>query len=485
MAFTFKSAVRSKRDMEATGLSFAEELLSNADDWRGVPDIVKLTFKTLADSMKTQGLTIGELERQVAGKATKAELSLSLGNKANVTDVNQAISSLNLARDRSLPLSTYDPILKDKVSRSELDQFVREDRLHQLLSQYTPFQDLDAAMQDMQRGLEEERKSWTSALSRLGKEVADLARLTDSKADQSEIERLNSAKANRQSVVSALHSKVNKEELDSVLGRKANVEHVEAIVAELSSLRASIDLRKPAEEAISIVQRLDAELSRTRLSLEDRLTHMEEELTAVKGEWRSSMLDITARKQVDLAQYAQTLPRTDSKELNAIRQDLAGCVRTKELYHILDDRAEAETQLRRELEAIAAENCLGMWLWTSGVLPGGGKVPWEVQASNSQPENFVWTRDGDVVVTVAPGLYEVSVGVFARVRPRASLALNEVVVARLGWDQDSTKLWSPHPDGNLIGLTYFDSFALPPSCRISLVLDTTTRAEAYLRLRKL
>ena len=484
MAFTFKSAGRSKRDIETTGCSFVEELLDNSEDWRGVPDIVKLALKALVDSMKAQALSIGELERQVAGKATKAELSLALGNKANVSDVNQAISSLNLARDRALPLSTYDPILKDKVSRSELDLFVREERLHQLLSQYTPFQDLDTALQDVQRGLEEERKGWTSALSRLGKEVADLARLADSKADQSEIDRLNSAKANRQSVVSALHSKVNREELDAILGRKANVEHVEACVAELSALRTSLDLRKPADEAVTTMLRLESELSRTRLSLEDRLAHTEEELTAVKGDLRSSLLDITARKQADFTQYAQTLPRVDSKDIAALRQDIAACVRTKDLYRLLDGRTEADAQLRRDVEALAAEHCLGMWLWTSGVLQGGGRVPWEVQAANSMPENFGWERDGEVV-TVAPGLYEVSVGVFAKVRPRASLALNEVVVARLGWDQDSSKVWTPHPDGNLLGLTYFDSFALPPNCRISLVLDTTTRAEAYLRLRKL
>ena len=483
MAFSFKS----KGNTDVTGSFFVEELLSNTGDWRDVPDIVKLTFKALADTVKSQGLALTEMERMLAGKATKAELTLALGNKANVTDVNQAISSLALAKDRGISVSTFDPIIKDKVSRAELNAFTREDRLQTVLAQYVPVQDLDTTLQDIDQRLGQERQNWTSALTRLGKEVADLARIVDSKADQTEIDRLNSSKANRQSVITALHSKITKDEFDSALSRKANVEHIETCVSELASLRASLDQLKSHENMGMNVNRLESEVARTRLALEDRLSNLENSVITIKNEFRSSLIDCTARMQSDLTQYTQTVARGSegNKEIMSLRQELAGCVRAKDLYRLMETRNETEMEMRREIEGLVEENCCGMWLWTSGVLPTGGRVPWEVQASNSKPGNYIWREENEAITTVTPGLYEVSVGIYARIRPRATLALNDLPIARLGWDSDSVKLWSPHPDGNLLGLTYFDSFALPPNCRISLSVETQTRAEAFIRLRKL
>ena len=43
------------------------------------------------------------------------------------------------------------------------------------------------------------------------------------------------------------------------------------------------------------------------------------------------------------------------------------------------------------------------WLWKSGRTKGGGAVPWNVQASNTDPANFIFEPDKTVVVAMLPG----------------------------------------------------------------------------------
>ena len=63
-------------------------------------------------------------------------------------------------------------------------------------------------------------------------------------------------------------------------------------------------------------------------------------------------------------------------------------------------------------EALCAENCVARWLWKSGDLINGCAVPWEDQSVNTCPENFLWQEDKTLILTVAPGLYEISFGFY-------------------------------------------------------------------------
>lgn len=58
-------------------------------------------------------------------------------------------------------------------------------------------------------------------------------------------------------------------------------------------------------------------------------------------------------------------------------------------------------------ESLCTENIVGRWAWKSGDLKSGSTVPWEIQLSNTLPDNFLWEKDKASILTVAPGLYEV------------------------------------------------------------------------------
>jgi len=64
-------------------------------------------------------------------------------------------------------------------------------------------------------------------------------------------------------------------------------------------------------------------------------------------------------------------------------------------------------------------------------------VPWEIQLTNTLPDNFLWEKDKGSILTVAPGLYEVNLsylcgtkkpqvtfGFFAKKKPTVQLMVN-------------------------------------------------------------
>ena len=84
-----------------------------------------------------------------------------------------------------------------------------------------------------------------------------------------------------------------------------------------------------------------------------------------------------------------------------------------DIHKELDVKADSESleKLNKDQssinESLCTENIVARWAWKSGELKSGSMVPWEIQLSNTLPDNFLWEKDKTNVLTVAPGLYEV------------------------------------------------------------------------------
>ena len=95
-----------------------------------------------------------------------------------------------------------------------------------------------------------------------------------------------------------------------------------------------------------------------------------------------------------------------------------------EIHEEVDKSVVTKTELNDALqeqsginEALCAENCSARWLWKSGELQNGFAIPWEIQTINTCPENFLWDEDKSLILTVAPGLYEINFGFFSAKQP--------------------------------------------------------------------
>lgn len=90
---------------------------------------------------------------------------------------------------------------------------------------------------------------------------------------------------------------------------------------------------------------------------------------------------------------------------------------------VSDDLKKALNEQALVNEALCAQNCVGRWIWKSGEVKNT-LVPWEVQALNTCPDNFLWEKSKTSVIAVAPGLYEISFGFYSKKQPAVQIHLN-------------------------------------------------------------
>ncbi len=139
------------------------------------------------------------------------------------------------------------------------------------------------------------------------------------------------------------------------------------------------------------------------------------------------------------AAVAQQLSATSVPDASGRQTSVADAVATIERKANIDDVNRSLLEVNRELalrptltelnrvvgeqslimESLCSEHLLGRWIWKSGHTKGEKKlVPWNVQNINTNPENFTWEKDKTVIVTAAPGLYEVTFGFFTKRKPQ-------------------------------------------------------------------
>jgi hypothetical protein len=103
---------------------------------------------------------------------------------------------------------------------------------------------------------------------------------------------------------------------------------------------------------------------------------------------------------------------------------------------------------------------------------------------NTCPENFLWEKDKTILLTVAPGLYELNLGMFSRKRPNAHVQVNgENILAITGVKVKAKTL--SHSAGSLTGHTLQEFIALPSRARISVLYSGEPNSEGFISLRKL
>ena len=142
-------------------------------------------------------------------------------------------------------------------------------------------------------------------------------------------------------------------------------------------------------------------------------------------------------------------------------------------------------------EALCAENCVGRWVWKSGELNNSNLVPWEVQAINTCPDNFLWEKNRAVLILSAPGLYALSFGFYSKRPPIVKILVNnEVAMTVLGGNSNCSNnaaitTVGRHSAGNITGLTLNEYVALPARARISLSFECDQLGEGFFSLRKL
>ncbi|CDW81229.1 UNKNOWN [Stylonychia lemnae] len=183
--------------------------------------------------------------------------------------------------------------------------------------------------------------------------------------------------------------------------------------------------------------------------------------------------------------------------LSLVQREVEKCITEDEMRKTLNEQALIN-------EALCAQNCVGRWIWKSGEIKPNSLVPWEVQALNTCPDNFLWEKSKTSIVAVAPGLYEVSFGFYSKKQPTVQIHLNGEplmsvskssqaqircnIIFRFVNDHGKENRISnvgKHSAGNVTGLTLLDFIALPARARLSLTFTCDSPGEGFFNIRKL
>lgn len=218
-----------------------DDLLNGLSDWRNIQDIVRLTFKAMADVLKAQGAAIRDLERQIPLKSSKAELQSALSQKASLTDLSEQAAELAAMVESRGPLLDLQAQVEQKVSRSDLAYLLGSrptvEEVKNLLESKASLTDIEEGVQGAVGRLEEQVRDIGQ---RLGSCVQDrdfkaLETQIQAKAAQADLESALSEKASKQMVASALSRKVNMSDFESFLSRKADSTQLQSLFEALET----------------------------------------------------------------------------------------------------------------------------------------------------------------------------------------------------------------------------------------------------------
>lgn len=290
-----------------------EGLLANTSDWRNIQDIIRVTFRALADSTRRHDALIQELQSKQEDVYTA--LTSTLQHKVSEPEMLSALTDLE--RRLSDKTEKLTNTLSEKPNLEEVRLLLRPkvnlDELNRML-------DLRAT----------ETQELANQLSSLDEATQGLVQRTQELETRlAQAEEAVSRKANSDSVANFLRKKVNREDFDSVLARKADLTLLQDLV---SALEAKADNRwvEQLSETLTIqIERLAPKIDVEELAnrLKETKAHSDKKLADLSRtlEVKTSGLakDLEAAKaQVERLSVLTEQTKAASDRLSSRKADL-------------------------------------------------------------------------------------------------------------------------------------------------------------------
>lgn len=277
----------------------------------------------------------------------------------------------------------------------------------------------------------------------------------------------------------SLSKKVNYDDFQIVIEHKVDHEILKSHLNLTAKNSDLVALKRQIEQI-----EMDVETKLTGRELENCADSLRAQIDAYGKEM---LLKVSLKDLCGLLDQKANLNDVNST-LSIVQAEVKKCVMIDRLKQTVDDQ-------RLINDALCAENCVGRWLWKSGDLCSQAQVPWEVQAINTCPDNFLWDAGKSPLTAVAPGLYQLSLGFFAKKPRNVSVLVNGEVIFTVKSPSQAVSQKSTfeaitakgkHSAGNVTGLSLSEFVAIPARARITLVYEGEgTSGEGFVCLRKL
>jgi hypothetical protein len=322
--------------------------------------------------------------------------------------------------------------------------------------------------------------------SELHTTAADLQSAMNKKADLFEMNNQLALKASLDDVRVWLERKADVQDVNEALSHKCNISDVNAALDKKGNVADLQELAEIVSGKADIGAMEDANMQLARIK--DELSRKADDVP-VSEQLGALQKEVMLKCNINDA-CALLDTKANVEDVNRAMDQINGVMDSKAVAHDLNQYIREQSIIN---ESLCAEHSCARFIWKSGKTRTGHGVPWNVQSVNTNPQNFLWEKDKVNLVTVAPGLYEITFGFFCKKKPSVQLLINgEPVLSAINSasyvvHHSSGRLASvgKHPAGNVTGLTCIDFLALPPQARIAITYNGEEGAEGFVGLRKL
>ena len=316
-----------------------------------------------------------------------------------------------------------------------------------------------------------------------------------------------SSKADKETTLNSIRLKADAVEISSALSTKADLTETRDLLN-----RNQTQISSVVRDLTDLRQEFRVEVGRMADKVKRKVDMDEVEglklACATGADWRGAVTDVSVNLRREISDKAgrEEMVQMVRREVDGLKAGIF------EVEKAMEEKAdgEASMQVSSNLEVLtrkfAEAHSSGRWLWRSGKLLRGGAIPWEVQVNNAAPQSLLWKTDSDIITCTAPGLYEVTVGVFTQNPAGVDLCMNgEPIVTMEPTDvgggggggggggvlvKENTglehiKKRHRHSAGDITSVAINEIVALPPNATISVRFDSSTRAQGFLSVRKM
>ena len=251
---------------DVTDAAVVDDLLNGLNDWRTVPDIIRLTFKGLSDIIKNQTASIRDLEIQITTKANRSELIQKVSN----SDLQRLLNEFRPTGEAK-NFETFQSLLEEKLTRKECTYMING-KFNELKSELDKKADL-RELQNEVRAVKSSIEDSNMKKSQI-KEIDTIFKLLEQKANTSEVNAALDEKVSKQALGSSLSKKVNRSDLEALLLGKADVSELQSILAMVDSKADRHTLETLAQGSISKLDKVEV-LKMIREEITKKLEHID------------------------------------------------------------------------------------------------------------------------------------------------------------------------------------------------------------------
>lgn len=379
---------------EPEGVIF-EKLLDRLNDWRSVPEIVRFTFKSLSDIVKSHTMAIRDLEIQIATKANRSELV----QKANLTDLNRMIEETRISSSETKTIETIHTLLEEKATRKEC-QYLISGKFNEIKSEL----DKKADIRELQNEIRAVKAFWEEGA----------LRKTQSK-DLDSIYKLLEEKASIRDVSSALKDKVSVKDLSIALEEKANIRDVNAALedkASKQSVSTALQKKVNRSDVEYKLGQFDKYIDTLRVSIERAQSALSEEIAnkvANTGEKEvyTEVTKITSSMRNDMKKIEEksndTILKIEDRIKGLYEEVMSIKSRMGQMASKIEEKDRQPKQNEAVYESIRSDIRISM---TKDV----EKLVKDISATKMYLEDLINTRVRDLtnIVDQKPNKYEIS-----------------------------------------------------------------------------